>query len=248
MCSRVSNGSASSPAIAGPTEPHAASRRSANPICRSRSRASGLERRSARGAPHRGPAVESTRLRRSPGGAHRCPVRRGLGRPRAFGTSYVTVRPSRGNLRRRLPPRMQGRAFRFEPLLEARRRDETRAWARYAGLRDAASTVRRGRDESLRVLDDARARAFDVPERGLLRDWQAYLGVLGRRSLAAQQPVTVSEGAAAAAREELVRASRARAVLELLRDRRRDSAARARGGRRTRTRRPHRWRRATASA
>ena len=122
---------------------------------------------------------------------------------------------------------MPGRTFRLEPLLRARRRDESLQHARYLRCRFTMEAARRDCDDAGRLLDGARAHALAAPKPDALRAWQAYLGVLGRRLGSARRRLHGVQAVAAAAREDLLCASRARAVLELLRDRQHAADVRA---------------------
>jgi flagellar export protein FliJ len=122
---------------------------------------------------------------------------------------------------------MPGRTFRFQPLLDARRRDEVVCQARYVQCHAEAEAVRCQGEELDRLVGAARVRAFADPEHEGVQAWQGYAGVLERQARAARQQAGELGTLACEARDELLRASRARAALELLRDRHRAAAARA---------------------
>jgi len=119
---------------------------------------------------------------------------------------------------------MARRRFRFGPLLDAQRRDEAVCRARYLQRRAEAELARRRGEELARLLETARAGALADLERPGLRERQAYLGALERRARTLRPYAGEREALAAAARDDLLRAARARAALELLRDRQ-DAAA-----------------------
>lgn len=122
---------------------------------------------------------------------------------------------------------MPRRAFRLEPLLRARARDEALAAIINARAQYVAAEAQRRQTEATRRLEAAAAGIAAL--HGLsLHTVQAHLDVLRRVATDLHAEREHAQCAATAARERLLEAARARAVLEHLRDRQLEAAARSR--------------------
>ena len=122
---------------------------------------------------------------------------------------------------------MPRRSFRLEPLLRARVRDETFAAVINARAQYVAAEAQRRHTEAMQRLEAAGA-GIDALHGLSLRALQAYLDVLRRVATDLRDERERAQCAATAARDRLLEAARARAVLERLRDRQFEAAARSR--------------------
>ena len=120
---------------------------------------------------------------------------------------------------------MSRRAFGLEQLLRARRGEEALRAASYARSRIVAVAARQHYEAIVEQRENARA-GMAGAQGAALRALQGYLSVLERRAAEARDASACTEHAAAAARNVVLEAARARAALELVIERRRAASLR----------------------